>query len=87
LLEDPSFTQQKPAFYGGQAVNEVFAKVSDTVDTSFSWPPFADQVGTDWDETVGKSFAGKGDVGAALDDWQKRVTDYATNQGFKVSQK
>jgi multiple sugar transport system substrate-binding protein len=87
LLADSSFTQQKPAFYGGQAVNEVFAKVSDTVDTSFAWPPFADQAGTDWNETVGKSFTAKGDVGAALDDWQKRVADYATNQGFKVSQK
>jgi multiple sugar transport system substrate-binding protein len=86
LLEDPSFTQQKPAFYGGQPVNEVFAKVSSTVDDSFAWPPFLSQVGTDWNETVGKSFTGKGDVGTALDDWQKRVTDYATKQGFKVSQ-
>lgn len=86
LLADPSFRNQKPAFYGGQPVNQVFADVSDTVDLSFQWPPFLDQAVNDWDETVGKSFADKGDVGGALDEWQQRITDYAKNQGFKVSE-
>jgi multiple sugar transport system substrate-binding protein len=85
LLADPAFTQQKPAFYGGQTVNEVFAGISDTVDVSFQWPPFLDQTVTDWNETVGKSMADKGDTAAALDDWQQRVTDYAKNQGFEVT--
>jgi multiple sugar transport system substrate-binding protein len=85
ILADPSFTQQKPAFYGGQTVNQVFADISDTVDTEFQWPPFLDQAVNDWDETVGKSFADKTDTNAALDQWQQRVTEYAKNQGFKVN--
>jgi multiple sugar transport system substrate-binding protein len=85
LLSDPSFTQQKPDFYGGQTVNQMFAEVSDTVDTHFQWPPFLDQAVTDWDETVGKSFADKADVGTALDTWQQRIVDYAKNQGFTVA--
>jgi multiple sugar transport system substrate-binding protein len=85
LLEDPAFTQQKPEFYGGQTVNELFAEISDTVDTQFQWPPFLDQAVTDWDETVGKSFADRGDVAAALDSWQQRIVDYAENQGFAVA--
>ena len=84
LLTDASFTGEKPAFYGGQTVNQVFSEISSTVDTQFQWPPFLDQAVNDWDETVGKSFADKGDVGGALDAWQKRLTDYAGNQGFKV---
>jgi multiple sugar transport system substrate-binding protein len=84
LLEDPEFTGQKPEFYGGQTVNQVFSEISGTVDTQFQWPPFLDQAVNDWDETVGKSFADKSDTGAALDQWQQRVTDYAKNQGFKV---
>src|SRR3954447_26844719 len=84
VLADPSFTGQKPAFYGGQQVNKVFADVSNTVNTEFQWPPFLDQAVNDWDETVGKSFADKSDTGAALDQWQTRVSDYAKNQGFKV---
>jgi multiple sugar transport system substrate-binding protein len=85
LLADPEFTGQKPEFYGGQTVNQIFSDISDTVDTQFQWPPFLDQAVNDWDETVGKSFADKTDTGAALDQWQTRVTDYAKNQGFKVN--
>jgi multiple sugar transport system substrate-binding protein len=85
LLADPAFTGQKPAFYGGQDVNKVFADINATVDAQFQWPPFLDQAVNDWDETVGKSFADKSDVGASLDAWQQRVTDYAKNQGFKVA--
>jgi len=85
LLADPEFTQQKPEFYGGQTVNQVFSDISQTVNTEFEWPPFLDQAVTDWDETVGKSFADKSDTNAALDEWQNRVSTYAKNQGFKVN--
>jgi multiple sugar transport system substrate-binding protein len=84
LLADPAFTQQKPEFYGGQTVNQVFSDISATVDKKFQWPPFLDQAVNDWDETVGKSFADKADTNAALDQWQERITSYAKNQGFKV---
>ncbi|TDD35714.1 sugar ABC transporter substrate-binding protein [Nonomuraea terrae] len=86
LLADESFVEQKPEFYGGQQVNEVFARISDTVSTDFGWPPFMDQTVSDWDETVGKSLADKTDVVAGLDQWQQRITSYAESQGFKVAQ-
>ncbi|MFF5083512.1 ABC transporter substrate-binding protein [Actinoplanes sp. NPDC000266] len=86
VLADPAFTGQQPEFYGGQMVNQEFARISDTVDKQFQWPPFLDQAVNDWDETVGKSFADKSDTNAALDQWQERVTEYAENQGFKVSE-
>jgi len=85
LLADTSFTQQKPEFYGGQTVNQVFSDLSQSVNTEFQWPPFLDQAVTDWNETVGKSFADKSDTNAALDQWQQRITEYAKNQGFKVN--
>ncbi|MBT2225108.1 ABC transporter substrate-binding protein [Nonomuraea sp. NEAU-A123] len=87
LLADPEFVGQKPEFYGGQAVNKEFAAISGTVSTDFQWPPFLDQVVSDWDETVGKALGDKGDVTAALGQWQSRTTTYATNQGFKVESK
>ena len=83
-LTDPTFVGQKPEFYGGQQVNELFVQISDTVSTEFQWPPFLDQASNDWNETVGKSFADKSDTGAALDQWQERVTSYAKSQGFTV---
>ncbi|EWM10064.1 extracellular solute-binding protein [Kutzneria sp. 744] len=84
LLTDPSFAGDKPDFYGGQPVNQVFAGIGDTIDPSFQWPPFLDQVVTDWTETVGKSLADKTDSVAALDQWQSRITAFAKNQGFTV---
>jgi multiple sugar transport system substrate-binding protein len=87
LLADPSFTGQKPAFYGGQTVNKVFSQVSETVDTQFQWPPFLDQAVNDWTETVGKALADKTDAAAASDQWESRLTDYAKNQGFTVDAK
>jgi len=83
-LTNPTFVGQKPEFYGGQQVNELFVQISGTVSTEFQWPPFIDQASNDWNETVGKSLADKSDTGAALDQWQERVTSYAKSQGFTV---
>ena len=83
-LTNPTFVGQKPEFYGGQQVNELFVQISGTVPTEFQWPPFMDQASNDWNETVGKSFADKSDTGVALDQWQERVTSYAKSQGFTV---
>ncbi|HEY8721930.1 sugar ABC transporter substrate-binding protein [Pengzhenrongella sp.] len=84
MLTDPAIVEEKPAFYGGQQVNQVFADISKTVDTDFQWPPFLDQAVNDWDETVGKALADKTDLKAALDEWQNRLITYAENQGFTV---
>ncbi|MCX4766951.1 extracellular solute-binding protein [Streptomyces sp. NBC_01275] len=84
LLADATFTGDAPAFYGGQKVNQVFADISSTVNSSFQWPPFLDQAATDWTETVGKSLADKTDTVRALGAWQSRLTSYAKNQGFTV---
>ncbi|MGW3649858.1 ABC transporter substrate-binding protein [Streptomyces sp. NPDC000878] len=84
LLADASYIGATPAFYGGQKVNEVFAGISAQVDPSFQWPPFLDQVATDWTETVGHSLARKTDTVAALGSWQSRITTFAKSQGFTV---
>jgi multiple sugar transport system substrate-binding protein len=85
LLTDPAFAGQKSDFFGGQQVNELFAGIGDTVDKGWQWPPFVDQSVKDWTETAGKALADKGDVAAATDQWQQRLTAYAKDQGFTVS--
>jgi multiple sugar transport system substrate-binding protein len=85
LLADPAFAGQKSDFFGGQQVNELFAGIGDTVDKGWQWPPFVDQSVKDWTETAGKALADKGDVAAATDQWQQRLTAYAKDQGFTVS--
>ncbi len=84
LLADPAYVGDTPAFYGGQKVNEIFAGISSTVNTTFQWPPFLDRVEADFKETVGKSLTDNTDAVTALDQWQTRITTFAKGQGFTV---
>ena len=85
VLEDPEFAAQEPEFYGGQKVNELFADISDTVDTDCEWLPFMDYAYSSFNETVGAAVAAKGDLAAGLDDWQDALVEYGTQQGFTVN--
>ena len=84
VLKDPAFVDQESEFYGGQKVNELFAEISQTVDTEFQWLPFMDYVYSTYEETMGTVIAAKGDIGAALDTWQDQLVKYAEDQGFTV---
>jgi multiple sugar transport system substrate-binding protein len=84
VLEDPAFADQESEFYGGQKVNQLFADISETVDTDFQWVPFMDYVFSTYEETMGTVIADKGDIAAALDVWQDELVKYAEDQGFTV---
>ncbi len=84
VLEDSAFIEQESEFYGGQQVNELFAEISETVDTDFQWLPFMDYVYSSYEETMGSVIADKGDIAAALDAWQEQLVTYAEDQGFTV---
>ncbi|MFT4220622.1 MAG: sugar ABC transporter substrate-binding protein, partial [Microbacterium sp.] len=83
-LQSEDFLSQENEFYGGQKVNEFFAGVSDTVQPDFQWLPFMDFVYSSYNETLGTAIADKGDMLAALTEWQNQVKTYATQQGFTV---
>jgi len=84
VLDDPAFVDQESAFYGGQKVNQLFADISQTVDTDFQWLPYMDYVYSSYEDTMGTVIADKGDIAGALDVWQDQLVDYATDQGFTV---
>jgi multiple sugar transport system substrate-binding protein len=85
VLTDPSFTDTKSAFYGGQTVNKTFSAISKTVDTKFEWLPYMDFAYSSFTDTIGKAISTKGDFSAGLDAWQKALVDYGTQQGFDVN--
>ncbi|WP_353829180.1 ABC transporter substrate-binding protein [Agromyces sp. SYSU T0242] len=84
VLENPDFIDQESEFYGGQQVNKLFAEISETVDTDFQWVPFMEYVYSTYEETIGSVVAEKGDIAAALDEWQDQLVSYAEDQGFTV---
>ena len=85
ILKDPKFADQKPEFFGGQKVNELFTQISDTVGKDFEWVPFMDFVYTNFTDTIGKAMAERTDLVAGLQKWQDAVAGYAKAQGFTVS--
>jgi multiple sugar transport system substrate-binding protein len=85
VLADPTFTDQKSDFYGGQQVNQLFAQISTTVNPDFGWLPFMDFAYSSYNETVGKAVADKGDMVAAMAVWESQLIEYAKSQGFTVN--
>jgi multiple sugar transport system substrate-binding protein len=85
VLQDQSFLGEKSAFYGGQTVNQTFADISTTVDTKFQWLPFMDYAYSNYNDTLGKAIADKGDLSAGLDAWQNALVSYGKQQGFTVN--
>lgn len=79
-----TFTGQTMAFYGGQTVNAVFAKISDTVDPSWQWLPYNDYVSSSFKETLGKAITDKTDLLTGLAAWETQIKQYGTQQGFTV---
>jgi multiple sugar transport system substrate-binding protein len=86
VLKDPKFVDDKPDFYGGQKVNELFAGISDTVDPDWQWLPFMEFAYSSFNETFGAAVEAHGDLSAGLDSWQQALVDYAKQQGFTVKE-
>ena len=84
-LADPAFTDSEVRrSTAAQQVNKFFAGVSDTVDKNFQWLPIMDFVNSSFTDTLGKAVSTKGNMRAALTQWQSQVVAYAKQQGFTV---
>ncbi|MDN4613527.1 extracellular solute-binding protein [Leifsonia sp. F6_8S_P_1B] len=82
--QDAAFRDQKLDFYGGQAVNDVFVDIADTVPSDWQWLPFNDFASSSFKETLGATITERGDLFAGLDEWKSQLVDYAKQQGFTV---
>jgi multiple sugar transport system substrate-binding protein len=85
MLHNPQWLDKKYPFYGGQAVNKVYADMANVVDKNWQWDPIHEYVNTQGDDIKAKSVdQGKGAT-AALQPWQDAVINYAKQQGLKVA--
>ncbi|MEX0954519.1 MAG: extracellular solute-binding protein [Rhizobiaceae bacterium] len=84
LLSSPEWAGDKMDFYGGQAVNEVFAKSANAV-LPFEWSPFQSVIYQSMADELGASLNGNGTLSDAFDRIQDAVVAYAKEQGFTVA--
>jgi multiple sugar transport system substrate-binding protein len=84
LLSSPEWAGDKMDFYGGQPVNEVFAKSANAV-LPFEWSPFQSFIYQSMADEFGASINGSGTLSDAFDRIQDVVVAYAQEQGFTVA--
>jgi multiple sugar transport system substrate-binding protein len=83
VLADPRVNGPRP-FYGGQAVDTIFAQSSQDVDLGFQWSPFQDYVYTQMSEDLAAAQSGSMSYNQAMSALQETLISYAKAQGFTV---
>ena len=87
ILNSASFVGQKPAYFGGQAINQVLSQASSDVLTGWSYLPFQVYANSIFANTVGQAYTGKSSLSAGLQAWQQQSATYGTQQGFSITSK
>ena len=87
ILNSASFVGQKPAYFGGQAINQVLSQASSDVLTGWSYLPFQVYANSIFSNTVGQAYTGKSSLSAGLRAWQQQSATYGTQQGFSITSK
>jgi multiple sugar transport system substrate-binding protein len=87
ILNSASWQDQKQAYFGGQAINQVLSKASSDVLPGWSYLPYQVYANSIFPATVGQAYTGKSTLSAGLQAWQQQSASYGTQQGFSVTSK
>lgn len=84
ILEWDYFRGKKYDFFGGQKVNEVFVPAYNAIG-EFHWSPFNSYYFSQLTTAMGQAIEKKSSWPVALDTVQQNLSEYASQQGFKVA--
>jgi multiple sugar transport system substrate-binding protein len=87
IMASSSFLDVKPAYFGGQAINQVLSQASSAVLPGWSYLPFQVYANSVFPDTVGQAYTGKSSLSAGLQSWQQQSATYGTQQGFSITSK
>jgi multiple sugar transport system substrate-binding protein len=85
VLNSSSFLDQTPSYFGGQKINTVLSAAAASVVPGWSYLPFQVYANSIFPDSVGKAYAAKTDIGAAVNTWFKASATYGQQQGFTVT--
>ncbi|PXA69760.1 ABC transporter substrate-binding protein [Cryobacterium arcticum] len=86
-LNSDEFLGYESDYFGGQKINEVLVQSAEDVVPGWSYLPFQVYSNSIFSDTVGQSYADKGDINEGLTAWQKATASYGNEQGFTVTEK
>lgn len=84
-MENPEWLNKEFPAYGGQKANQVGVEAAKSVVPGWQYLPFQGYANNVFGDSVGKALGAKGDINAALVDWQQTLVDYGNTQGFTVN--
>jgi multiple sugar transport system substrate-binding protein len=87
IMASSSFLDVKPAYFGGQAINQVLSQASGDVLPGWSYLPFQVYANSIFPDTVGQAYTGKGSLTSGLQAWQQQSASYGSQQGFSITTK
>jgi multiple sugar transport system substrate-binding protein len=87
VLDSSSFLNQAPSHFGGQKINQVLSAAASSVIPGWSFLPFQVYANSIFPDTVGKAYADKFDLNAAINAWLQASATYGQQQGFTVTVK
>jgi multiple sugar transport system substrate-binding protein len=87
ILNSSAFLNVKPAYFGGQAINQVLSQASSNVLPGWSYLPFQVYANSIFPDTVGQAYTGKGTLTSGLAAWQQQSASYGSQQGFSMTSK
>jgi multiple sugar transport system substrate-binding protein len=73
------------AFFGNQAINQVFKDTSAHVNVNFQWGPSMEQVYNDIGDQFANAVIGRGTLSDGLNAVQQSTITYMKQQGFSVT--
>ncbi|MBR7832545.1 extracellular solute-binding protein [Actinospica durhamensis] len=85
ILNSSAFLDQAPAYFGGQKINQVLSQAASSVLPGWSYMPFQVYANSIYPDSVGKAYANKTDIYAAVSTWFKASAAYGQQQGFTVT--
>lgn len=84
-LSSDDFLNAKSDYFGGQEINKVLAQSATDVRKGWQYLPFQVYANNIFSDTVGQSYASKGDLNEGLATWQDQIVQYGNEQGFTVN--
>jgi multiple sugar transport system substrate-binding protein len=84
-LANPEWLNATFDYWGGQAIRQVMAEAAQEVNPNFTWPPFSDYVFSTFGEDMNQVKANQMTVEQIMQDLQTKVTQYAKDKGYTVT--
>lgn len=85
-LNDDSFLNATPEYFGGQEINKVLVDASENVVEGFEYLPFQVYANSVFADTVGQAYSNGTDLNAGLEAWQENLVTYGESQGFTITE-